>query len=299
MKARSTFWSLVFFQILILGLMAQSVDATPDQESNEEKQKARLSLSYVNYNNYGPRLNALVRVRVERSYQGVKGVRVDFYHKEISADNKIGFGMTNDAGEAVLGLPDTFYKALDTTDYFTYYAVIEDDAQVMDNDDEINITRSHIELNLEEIDSVKTITFSVSAPGDTVHLVPVEEVEASIFIERLFGFLPVAEFEYTDSDGQIVTEIGNDIPGDEDGNIVIRAVIEDHEEFGTLIATRKINWGLSKSNENHDAVGELWSNADNAPLYLVILITSLVAAIWGVIFYLIMRILQIRKLGIN
>lgn len=299
MKALSTFWSLVICLVFILGFISCPVTAIQNQAPSAEKLKARLSLSYVNYNNYGPRLNALVRIRVDRSYQGVKGVRVDFYHKEVSADSKIGFGITNDSGEAVLGLPDTFYKALDTTDHFTYYAVIEDDPLVMDNDDQIDITRSHVDFDLEEIDSVKTITLTISGPGDTVHLVPVEDVEASIFVQRLFGDLPIAEYEYTDSDGQIIAELSNDIPGDEEGNLLIRAKVEDHDEFGTLIATKKINWGIRKKVSNGVPVGELWSNADNAPLYLVVLVTGLVAGIWGVIFYLIDRIYKIRKLGIN
>ena len=264
-----------------------------------EKKKARLSLSYKNYNNYGVRLIASVKVREERSYVGVKGVKVFFYHQEITKEREIGYAISGSNGEAVLVLPDTFYKALDTSDYFTYYAVIRNDPIILDNDDQMDITRSHIELDLEEIDSVKTITFTVSAPGDSVHLAPMEEVEVSIYVERLFGDLPIAEYEYTNSDGQVIAQLSNDIPGDEDGNLRIRVRVDDHDEFGTLIATKKIDWGVPLKISNGLDSGELWSTADNAPLYLVIIITSLVVGIWGIILYLISRIFRIRNLGIN
>ncbi len=266
------------------------------QENEEvEKLNARLSLVFVN-DNSSPKLVSEVKARIDRVYVGMENVKVDFYIGEISEGTYIGSQTTNENGVANFSIPEEMGPILDTMAVYSFAAAITDDSQVNDDEEFIEVVRSKIELILEEIDSIKTIKFFVGRyNGEGIS--PVEDVEGGIFIKRLFGLLPLVEYEYTDSEGFIYAEFPEDLKGDRMGNVTIVGKAEDTDEFGTLIASETIAWGLPLEVIDYSEVRELWSPAENAPLYLVITVSVMVLGIWGCIAYLIRQVLKIRRLG--
>jgi len=264
-----------------------------------ERTKARISLKYINYNNYGPRLKTTVKTKVGRSYIGVADVRVDYYYQELNEDNYIGYGQTDNMGEVIFGIPDTFRKALDTTDHYTFFARVKDNIQVLDAVKDVEATRSKFILTAEEEDSVKTIVLSINGPGEEEHLSPAPDVEIGIFVKRLFGNLPIGDVEYTNEEGELSIIFPDDIPGDSSGNLIIYAQIDDHEDFGTLIGTTQKKWGTLPNNHNDSEARELWSVGSNAPLFLVVIVSLLVTIVWGIIVYLLYEVFRIKKIGLN
>ena len=290
-------YSAMCFVLILFGTFQVAL-AQEDKEVDEKKD-ARISLAYTNTNNNSPTLTVTIKSRENRVYVGVKDVKVNFYYHEISDEGRLGFSTTNENGESIYEISNDFYLSLDSTNYFSFFATIDDDPIINDNEAEVAITRSKIDLSLEEIDSVKTIKLSISAPDENDELIPAEGIEASIYVKRLFGLLPIAEYEESDEDGIITVELPDDIPGDTDGNILIYAKVDDDSDYGTLIATRQIDWGIPAEIAAVDQPRELWSPGSNAPLYLVFIVNFLVICIWGVIFYLIYQVFRIKKLGVN
>lgn len=291
----SLYGLLLFLALMMSGVWLFGQD---EEAKAPEKQSARLSLTYLNINNLGPRLIATVKTKVDRSYETVQGVSVDFYFSEKNLDQKLGTAVTNQKGEAILLLPETMRKTLDTLNQFTYLAAIEDNDRFEDEDEEIEIWRSHIALELEQEDSMKWVRFFVSEPDSAGNLVGVEDVNAVIYVQRLFGLLPVSEaFESTDEQGYLEVEFPNDVPGDEEGKLTIIAKVDDHYKFGSLRISKVIDWGVAKPGNEDQLSGQLWSSRANAPLYLIIVINLIVLGIWGTIAYIISQIFRIKRLG--
>lgn len=286
-------WKFVLFILCISSSIFSQTD-----KSESEKKDARLSLSYINTNNDIHQLKITVKSREDRVYVGVGGVAVNFYWKEANEDNKLGTANTNEQGEAVFTINNALFdQELDVP--WLFLAIIENDPLVNDNETETAIIPSQTELVLEELDSVKTVKFTIAAPDENGEVVPIEGVDCGIFIKRLFGLLPIVEYESTDEEGTITVEIPNDIHGESEGKITIYAKVDDHGDYGTLITYRDINWGIPAAIVSSQKPRELWSPGSNAPLYLVFIVSIVVIMIWSVILHLIYQVFRIRKLGIK
>ncbi|MGK0174468.1 MAG: hypothetical protein ACI9AT_000848 [Ulvibacter sp.] len=291
---------VIFFIGFLIFSHAVVLPAQDDTEEAGQKEKARMSLAYTNINNDGSRLTATVKTKVDKAYENVQGVKVNFYLEEIGKDGYLGNAITGEKGEAVLILPESLKKIIPKHNSLLYLATIENDDRLKDAETEIEIRRSYTELTLETEDSVRQVRFFVGAPDSTGTIVPVEEVEAIIYVKRLFGLLPLTEgFEMTNEEGILSLEFPDDIPGDENGNLTIVAQVEDHDEFGTLRSAKQIAWGVPLEDDHTELDRELWSARSNAPIPLILITNILIIGIWGIIGYIVFLLIKINKIGKN
>ena len=141
--------------------------AAQDTGEDTPRKSARISLSYKNINNLGPRLIAEVKTRVDRAYVGAAGVLLHFYFQEVTEENELGTLKTDKDGKAVFIIPEKLRKPLDTLGRYVFFAAIENDDTFKDREKDIEITRSRVELELEEKDSTKWAHFFVGAADST------------------------------------------------------------------------------------------------------------------------------------
>ncbi|MBI4930620.1 MAG: hypothetical protein HY841_07650 [Bacteroidetes bacterium] len=208
----------------------------------------------------------------------------------------IGSLMLNEDGEGVFEFPEKFNKLTSALHEFTFIAKIESDPVYDDAEEEITISDAKIEIKYSGEDSIKTTSAILYEWKDSA-FVPVPEAELKLSIKRTFSLFPIGEEgAVTDGKGELSAELPLDIPGNPDGTITIVASVIDHETYGTVESTKKVEWNvLPKMNE---AMGRtLWSTAGNAPIPLVIACCSIIAVIWGTLFYLIFQLVKIKKLG--
>ncbi|MFT7605534.1 MAG: hypothetical protein ACI8VT_003129 [Saprospiraceae bacterium] len=291
---------VIFLTGLLMFSYAIVLPAQDDTEEAGQKEKARMGLAYTNINNDGPRLTATIKTKVDGIYENIQGVKVNFYLTEVGEDGLLGNAISGKKGEAVLILPESLKKIIPKHNSLLYLATIENDDRFKDNETEIEIRRSYTELTLEIEDSIKQVRFFVGAPDSTGTIVPMEEVEARIYVKRLFGLLPLTEgFETTNEEGILSLEFPDDIPGDENGNLAIVAQVEDHDEFGSLRSTKQIDWGVPLKEDEHELDRELWSARSNAPILLILISNILIIGIWGIIGYIVFLLIKINKIGKN
>ena len=69
---------IINFFIIVLMLFDASYSHCQN-DKKEEIKKARIALNYVNINNTGPRLTAIIKAKVNKVYTLLKDVKVDFY----------------------------------------------------------------------------------------------------------------------------------------------------------------------------------------------------------------------------
>ncbi len=125
----------------------------------------------------------------------------------------------------------------------------------------------------------------------------IKNVEIKIYAKKSFGLLPLSpEGTSTDATGTVVIDFPTDLPGDSLGNVMVIAKIEDNDVLGNLEVIKEVKWGIPKFTFEAFHNRALWGTAANAPLPLVISVTSMIVGVWGVIFYIISRLFKINKL---
>ncbi len=123
-----------------------------------------------------------------------------------------------------------------------------------------------------------------------------------IAVKRLGGNLLVNETPTftTDSTGQASADFKRDsIPGDSKGNIILVAAVEDNEQFGNLSVEKTVPWGSKFQYVSTFDKRSLFATRDKAPVWLEFIAYSIIVAVWGILIYLVMNVLKIKKLGKN
>jgi hypothetical protein len=287
-----------WLMVLII-LMVTAPVRGQDKEKPAKKERIRMSLSYTNADNNGSFLLAAAKAKKDRSYSGVKGLKIKFYHDSISTKTYFGSVITEKNGMANYPIPDDFRKPLKYDSSFLFIAAFEGSNDYKAADADIEIRNAISKLTFEEKDSIKYIHYYVNVPKDSAHhYEPVSEVEARIYVKTLFGLLPISEeFAKTDEMGKLTIEFPFDIKGDENGEVMIVGKVNDHSDFGNLQYRDKINWALPLEDTDILSGRELWSVSANAPYWLVITVMTILIGVWGTILYIIVLIFTIKRLG--
>lgn len=294
-------YGLIWAMALLLAATNAAAQTESDSTTTGDengKAEASIELRYTEANNKTKMLEVTVKTKVEDSWQGAKGVSVNFYRNEASPGQLLGTATSNDKGLAMLMLPEGEEKFASPSFEYTYIAAIENNERFEDTEEQITVAESAFEMTLEEEDSVRQVRISLTATDEKGEEVPVGEVEVNLYVQRLFGLLPITEDpETTDESGEIVVEFPADIPGDTAGNLIIVARVDDHERFGNMEFRRKINWGIPLVIDPAKNARELWSSRANAPIYLIVIVNAMIIGIWGFILYIVFQTFKIKKLG--
>jgi hypothetical protein len=120
-------------------------------------------------------------------------------------------------------------------------------------------------------------------------------------VHRLGGILSANEDATftTDSSGSIKVDFKRDsLPGDQKGNIVLIAKVEDNDQYGNLMIEKTVPWGVVvKPGSNFFDQRALWATRFRTPLWLLFMANSIIIGVWVTIFYLVFQIIRIKKIG--
>ena len=153
-----------------------------------------------------------------------------------------------------------------------------------------------IQLEFFKEDSMKIISAQINELINDSIGTPLEEANIQFYVQRTFSLLPIGElFNFTDEHGEVAVEFPLDLPGDSSGNVTIIVKLEDDDVFLDTYVQETINWGIPTYLKYEENVRSLWAAGANAPVSLLILVNSLIAAVWGVIFYIMYKIYRISR----
>lgn len=151
-----------------------------------------------------------------------------------------------------------------------------------------------IAITFSEEDDVKTlITTATDQEG-----LPIEDLELYFYVKRTFSLLPIGDpFNSTDENGTIKMKFSNDLPGDPEGNVTIVVKLMESDLYNDQTVEVIKDWGIPVTIEDPKSEKRsLWSAAANAPLSLIVLITSMIAAVWYIICYIIFTLYKISRI---
>jgi len=269
--------------------------------AQEEKKSIKLSLSYSQINNQSPELIATAKSKIGKRFEPVEGLVVNFYLGEQSQQGLLGKAKANKKGIASVELPDTIASKLDSLSPFKFIAFVEESKEFDEQLKEIEITKARIDLTVTEVDSTRKVNAKLLALKEG-KWIETPEAEIKLFVRRQASDLLMGEGALTtNATGEVssVFSFKTPLPGDVKGNIIIGAKMEDNDVYGTVIALKFANWGTQQKPDGSFFERSLWAARDKTPIWLLVVPNTIIAIVWGLIFYLFYFIFKIRKIGLE
>ncbi len=258
-----------------------------------------ITLSYFSVNNTLPYLTVDAKTKKSGRFQPVMGAGIKLYLDKDSTGKGIGFigkVITNVKGKAGTDIPYSLAQIWKSSSNHTFIAITDKTKQFDETSTEINIAKAKITIDTAEDKNI-IATFS---QFNGANWVPVKGVEIKIGIKRLASDLPISDEQSytTDSLGQVKGEFKrNGLPGDEAGNIILVAKVEDNDQFGNLRIEKSILWGVKFVASKDFFRRALWASRFRSPIWLVFAAYGIIITVWGTLIYLIILLVKVRKLG--
>ena len=286
-------------KLVIISLFTACIGVGRSQAQDSVESKNTLSIRYFLSVNKLPYLSVTTKNKTGRKVEAVKDIPVNVYFGEATADHLLGKTITGTTGEGRIALPVSFKATWDSLDEFKFLATSDSSKGMESLSAEVTVKKAILVLDTATADGVRTVTAQLKEKKGS-EWVAVKDVEMKLGIKRSLGNLSVGDAEtYTsDSTGAASAEFKKDsMPGDDKGNIILVAKVEDNDSYGNLVAEKTVAWGKAPVAEQSFWRRTLWSTGNRAPIWLLALALSIIGIVWGVIFYLLKQLFRIRKMG--
>ena len=259
--------------------------------------KELVKLKYFNDNNSVQFLILENSLKTGKKVEPLTNKVFQIYLDSNNAENLIAKVTTDTRGKAKAFLPPSLKAAWESNPLHKFIAIAEgkeEDAV------ELEIAKAKIKIDTASENGSRIIVVQVMKYQNGEWM-PANEVEMKVGIQRHAGILSAGDEEIytTDSSGTATVELKKDsLPGDQQGNIILAAKVEDNDLFGNMLVEKTVPWGVAaKSDGNFFDKRSLWSTRIRTPLWLLFMAYSIVIGVWGTIIYLVLQIVRIKKAG--
>lgn len=262
-----------------------------------DKGSLSLAVSYFNVNNQVPYVSVKVKTKIDGKFQNVAGIPLKLSLNKDSAGTLIGNVVTNERGEALALIPPSLKNEWDKTANHTFHAFFAGNTKY--DSTSADVTAIKAKLLIDTVAGRSVVATLMEMKGAT--WIPVKGVDVVLAIKRMGGDLNINETPTfaTDSTGKAAGDFKRDsIPGDLNGNITLVAKVLDNDSYGNLSVEKKVHWGskfVSKANDFNART--LFATRAKAPIWLMVIATGIIIAVWTVLIMLVLNILKIKKLG--
>lgn len=155
---------------------------------------------------------------------------------------------------------------------------------------------ANMRISFEKVDSASTVCKVLVTSEDK----PLAEVAVKLYVERLFGLLPIKDEVTSDENGIAIFEFPTNIPLNENGLLNVIAKVEDDDNYGSFEANAETTIGvkpdLSFLTKRERSIS---AGRDRAPIYFIIASIVLISGIWGTLIYVVLRVFKLKKLKAN
>jgi hypothetical protein len=282
----------IFTGTLLLTLLASAATAF---SQTPEKGDLSIAINYYITNNRVPYLVVKVKTKVDGRFKNVAGIPLKLYLDKDSVGTSIAKVITNERGEASAMIPPSVRKEWNSQSKHTFLANFDGDKKYSSAKGDLTVSRAKILI----VAADKKVTATVLALKDTTWI-PVKGVDVILAVRRLASDLNINETPTftTDSTGKVSGDFKRDsIPGDAKGNITLLAKIVDNDQYGNLVIEKSVPWGakfIPVSTFNNRTLFATW---DKSPIWLLVIVYSIVIGVWGILIMLVLNLLRIKKLG--
>lgn len=294
MKASGKFLTAGMFAILVASLLPITSPCLGQSEGKQER--TRMKLYYAKQTDGMKKITIGITAGSGKNMHGVANAEVAL--NAMSGDTTLELArlQTDTTGNIELFV-EAGYKFPVNEEGKTYLeAVYEGSDAYRAVSNEIEFEDLDFTLSFEEEDSIKYLKVLAAKRDIDGNSVPIEGLEITVGVERLYSVLPLEKIE-TDESGEAVLEFPNDLPGDSTGMVTVQARIEDDEMYGTVEKTAEVQWGIPVSYKVEPLPRQLFS--DEAPLWMVIAVFVILIGAWYHFFLSVYKLKKMRDSSIS
>jgi len=267
----------------------------------QEKISPRLRLGFTKHMEGIYEIKAHAYIKKGKQIESCEGATIGFY-RDASHEKIYKKIRTDGMGQAVLILDSQqVIQFKDSTGKCNFYARLEDDNKYNSEEADVSAMNAAINVNFkQENDSVRLLKASIMCYDEAAKkMAPGVKIALKCFVKRALCLLPVGkELNYTDEDGNIEITFPNDIPGNKDGNLTVIVKLDEDDNYGTVQFEKVVKWGVPLLNpENPYDHRSLIGSSNNAPWFMVVVISSILIGIWGYLCYIVYGLFRINKSG--
>ena len=257
-----------------------------------KKDKIRLKAEYVKIMNAEIYFDIKATAKVDNQNIDVSNIDLTIYNNIGDDQIELGKTKTNMNGESRFILKDINAIKPDSTNIYNIEISFDGNDSFSGASKSISFKNANIEAKLITKDSINYITATlIDKSTDSV----VSDALLRVQVQRLFRPLRIGEeFNSTDETGTIIVPIEEGIPG-VDGKLTFEVVLKDSDDFGTVKALVNAPIGVPIVDESTFDERTMWSPRNKTPLFLLIFPNLIILGIWGIIIYLILNLIKLKK----
>jgi len=290
---KSNLFKYQFITSFIIALMFSFTSIAQENDASNFRMMFNFKTVKQNDNTRLLEVSFIARNKKDRKDKiPVVDTEIKFYNTLNEEEVLLGTSTTSQEGIAQLILPESHNYLVDENGYINLIAKFEGTDALEEEEEELSVKDLHLELNLKEIDSVKTVivkAFTIDSLGIET---PVEEADIIVSVQGMLSKMKIKE-DYIE-DGEFKFEFPTDLPGNENGDITVFSIIEDNDDFGNVFQKKTVNWGTFNKQVKEEE-NKLWSEA--APMWMYIVLTILLLGVWANYVYTILNLFKIKKEG--
>ena len=219
---------------------------------------------------------------------------IQFFNILNDEEMLLGTSKTSNEGIAQLILPENQKYRTDGEGYINLRARFNGTDALGEEEGDLMVKDLHLDLNLTEIDSVKTVTLTAFTVDSLGVKTPVSDVDIITYVKAMLSKMNIDEG--TISDGEYSFTMPQSFAGNPQGNLTITSIIDDNDEFGNIIQEKTVHWGTFNKPLKQDK-NMLWTKA--APIWMYVVLTILLLGVWINYIYTIANLFIIKKEGDN
>lgn len=277
------------FQIILVLAVCSGIGRTAFAD---EPVTPKITATYSRLSDGTMRISIALSARQNDKRVNIPDAELQILAQNDEGKTPLGSVVTNPLGKASLDIAPGTTLPKDQ-DGYTFMVIFGGNTKLDKASQNIHVTEAFLEISLNEKDTIKTITARVFKLNEKGEKVVVPDVPVEFNVKRLFCLYPVGN-EKTDSSGLCSTEFPSTMPGDRNGKVTIVVRMPDNETFGTVEASKDINWGKPLVYEMKPIRG---LGDTDAPLWMVYTLLVLLTGVWLHVVYIIVLVIRINIIG--
>lgn len=220
----------------------------------------------------------------------VKGIALNFY---AGTDSLIELGTftTNEEGRAVCKINPDLKLPRNEEGYIHFSVEFDGDKFFKSAENELDLIDLQIDLSLDIIDSVKTVTVKAEKILANDEREPLTEETIPIYVQRMFSQLKIGEVSLEDGEGTF--EFPANIPGDTIGMVTVIAKFDDNDDYANVKKSQKAEWGIVTSHHTIYHPRSLWTQV--APIWMIVTLSIMLLGVWGHYIFVIIEMIRLKK----
>lgn len=291
-KMATTFKKYLFFFLALGGLLISSTRAQDTFDKSDYRIRFGFDCTKQPDNSRVFQASFVAANRKDRKVQlPIYEAEVRFVNYLEDQEVELGTAKTTREGIAEITVPSDHTYLTDEEGFMNFRAVFDGGEALDAETEELRIRDLRLDLNLVEIDSVKTVVVNAYAKDSLGADTPVSDAYIRLSLDGMIAPMLIGE-EFIE-DGELQVKFPEGMPGDIAGNVTVFAKIDDNDTFGNVVQSQSIGWGTPK--EILAEQNKLWSEA--APIWMYVVLTILLVGVWANYAYTIINLFKIKKEG--